>query len=45
MDCSSYKEAFEVFNVSLNIKGLDYLNLMIIHSLQPWPHVGIEDRF
>jgi len=41
----TYQEAVDAINGSLNKLDLDYIDLMIIHSPQPWPHFGSEDRF
>lgn len=41
----SYDEAVEAINGSLALMGLDYVDLMIIHSPQPWDAFGGEDRF
>ena len=30
---------------SLETMGLDHIDLMIIHSPQPWEHFGADDRF
>lgn len=40
-----YDEAVAAINGSLRTMGLDYIDLMIIHSPQPWQHFGSEDRF
>jgi diketogulonate reductase-like aldo/keto reductase len=41
----SYDEAVESINKSLEVMGLEYLDMMIIHSPQPWMEYGEEDRF
>ena len=41
----TYEEAVDAINRSLDIMGLDYIDLMIIHGPQPWPDFGSEDRF
>lgn len=41
----SYEEAKEAIDGSLERMGLDYVDLMIIHSPQPWDVFGGEDRF
>lgn len=41
----TYQEAVDAINGSLNKLDLDYIDLMIIHSPQPWPHFGSEERF
>ncbi|WP_078085021.1 aldo/keto reductase [Microbulbifer mangrovi] len=40
-----YKGAVEAIDGSLARMGLDYIDLMIIHSPQPWGSYGSEDRF
>nr|WP_321395975.1 aldo/keto reductase [uncultured Desulfobacter sp.] len=44
-EIKSYKEAAEAIDGSLGKMGLDYADLMIIHSPQPWKQFGGEDRF
>lgn len=41
----SYEEAVKSIDGSLNKLGLDYIDLMIIHSPQPWNKFGEDDRF
>jgi len=41
----SYKEARNAINQSLHTMQLDYLDLMLIHSPQPWIDYGGDDRF
>lgn len=41
----TYQEAVDAINGSLNTMGLEYIDLVIIHSPQPWQHFGSEDRF
>jgi len=41
----SYKESVEAIDGSLQRMGLDYVDLMIIHSPQPWDKFGQSDRF
>jgi diketogulonate reductase-like aldo/keto reductase len=41
----SYEQAVEAIDASLETIGLDYLDLMIIHSPQPWREFGGEDRY
>ncbi|KKA46160.1 MULTISPECIES: aldo/keto reductase [Salinivibrio] len=41
----TYEDAAAAIDESLEKMGLDYLDLMIIHSPQPWDHFGTEDRF
>lgn len=40
-----YKGAVEAIDGSLARMGLDYIDLMIIHSPQPWGSYGSEERF
>ncbi len=40
----TYDEAKAAIDASLETMALDYLDLMIIHSPQPWPDFGSEDR-
>ncbi|MGD9157475.1 MAG: aldo/keto reductase [Desulfobacteraceae bacterium] len=44
-EVKSYESAVSSIDESLNKMGLDYLDLMIIHSPQPWAEYGVEDRF
>ena len=42
----TYEEAMEGINETLEKMGLDYLDMMIIHSPQPWVKVNqSEDRY
>lgn len=41
----NYDEAVTSIDGSLKKMGLDYLDLMIIHSPQPWDKFGQEDRY
>jgi diketogulonate reductase-like aldo/keto reductase len=41
----SYGHAVEAIDESLETMGLDQLDLMIIHSPQPWREFGSEDRY
>lgn len=41
----SYEGAVKAIDASLQRMGLDHLDLMIIHSPQPWRQFGGEDRF
>jgi len=44
-EVKSYKEAVSSIDGSLQRMGLDYADLMIIHSPQPWEKFNGEDRF
>ena len=41
----SYKDAAAAIDGSLQLMGLDYVDLMIIHSPQPWDKFEQSDRF
>jgi len=41
----NYKEAVAAIEVSLQKMGLEYIDMMIIHSPQPWNNFREEDRF
>lgn len=41
----SYQDAAAAIDGSLQRMGLDYVDLMIIHSPQPWDKFGQSDRF
>ncbi len=41
----SYNEAVASIDASLKKMGLDYADLMIIHSPQPWTKFGDDDRY
>ena len=41
----SYEEAVASIDSSLQVMGLDYLDLMIIHSPKPWMEYHKEDRY
>ncbi|EPX76683.1 aldo/keto reductase [Salipiger mucosus] len=41
----SYDEAKAAIQGSLETMGLDYIDLMIIHSPQPWEHFDTNERF
>lgn len=43
-EVKSYEQAVEAIDGSLATMGLDHLDLMIIHSPQPWREFGGEDR-
>jgi len=44
-EVKSYDEAVASIDGSLKTLGLDVIDLMIIHSPQPWMQFGEEDRF
>lgn len=44
-EVKSYKEAASSINQSLEAMGLDYIDMMIIHSPQPWKDFGGENRY
>jgi diketogulonate reductase-like aldo/keto reductase len=44
-DVKSFNEAAEAVDGSLATTGLDYLDMMIIHSPQPWAEFGGNDRY
>ncbi|WP_242517766.1 aldo/keto reductase [Halobacillus sp. GSS1] len=44
-EVKSYEEAVSSIDQSLETMGLDYVDMMIIHSPQPWKHFGGEDRY
>lgn len=44
-EVKSYDEAVASINGSLETMGLDYLDLMIIHSPKPWMKYQEEDRY
>jgi len=43
-EIKSYEGAVSAIDQSLNTMGLDYIDLMLIHSPQPWAKFGDEDR-
>ena len=43
-ELKSYEQALEAIDSSLETTGLDHLDLMIIHSPQPWREFGGADR-
>jgi diketogulonate reductase-like aldo/keto reductase len=43
-EVKTYKEAVSSIDQSLQTMGLDYIDMMIIHSPQPWMKFGGEDR-
>jgi len=44
-EAKSYKEAVELIDRSLKTSGLDYLDMMLIHSPQPWGDYHGDDRY
>ncbi|MCA9641248.1 MAG: aldo/keto reductase, partial [Myxococcales bacterium] len=44
-ELKSYEKAVEAIEGSLKTLGLDSIDLMLIHSPQPWMRFGEEDRF
>lgn len=44
-EIKSYERAVEAIDESLRTMELDHLDLMIIHSPQPWGRFGDEDRY
>lgn len=44
-EVKSYEEAVSAINQSLETMDLDYIDMMIIHSPQPWKNFGDEDRY
>ncbi|MGW8179380.1 MAG: aldo/keto reductase, partial [bacterium] len=44
-EVKSYKEAVSSIDSSLKAMGFDYIDMMIIHSPQPWTKFGEEDRY
>ncbi|WLR47323.1 aldo/keto reductase [Halobacillus litoralis] len=44
-EVKSYEEAVSAIDQSLETMGLDYVDMMIIHSPQPWKDFGGEDRY
>ena len=44
-EVKSYEKAVEAIDKSLKTMGLDHLDLMIIHSPQPWREFRAEDRY
>ena len=41
----SYKKAVSSIDNSLKTMGLDYIDMMIIHSPQPWTKFGAKERY
>jgi diketogulonate reductase-like aldo/keto reductase len=44
-EVKSYKEAVSAIDQSLKTMGLDYIDMMIIHSPQPWTKFRGKDRY
>lgn len=44
-ECKSYHEAVERIDASLQTLGLDHIDLMLIHSPQPWAEFRDGDRY
>jgi len=44
-EVKSYEQAVKAIDASLATMGLDQLDLMIIHSPQPWREFGSDDRY
>lgn len=44
-DIKNYDDAKAAIQGSLDKLALDYIDLMIIHSPQPWAHFNTDDRF
>ena len=44
-EVKAYKEAVSAIDQSLRTMGFDYIDMMIIHSPQPWREFGAEDRY
>ena len=44
-EAKSYKKAVSAIDKSLKVMGLDYIDMMIIHSPQPWMKFGDTDRY
>jgi diketogulonate reductase-like aldo/keto reductase len=44
-EVKSFREAAKAIDESLATTGLDYLDMMIIHSPQPWEDFGGDDRY
>lgn len=44
-EAKTYQEAYDSINETLNKMGLDYLDLMIIHSPQPWQEFRNDKRY
>jgi diketogulonate reductase-like aldo/keto reductase len=44
-EAKSYKKAVSSIDKSLQTMGLEYIDMMLIHSPQPWNKFGEEDRY
>ena len=44
-EAKTYKKAVSLIDKSLKVMGLDYIDMMIIHSPQPWIKFGGENRY
>ena len=44
-EVKSYEQAVKAINGSLETIGFDHLDLMIVHSPQPWREFGSDDRY
>jgi diketogulonate reductase-like aldo/keto reductase len=44
-EVKSYKEAVSAIDQSLQTMGFDYIDMMIIHSPQPWTEFAGQDRY
>jgi diketogulonate reductase-like aldo/keto reductase len=44
-ETKSYEKALNAIDESLATMRLDYIDMMIIHSPQPWREFGAEDRY
>lgn len=44
-EAKTYQEAYDSIKETLNKMGLDYLDLMIIHSPQPWQEFRDDNRY
>ncbi|GAB6904264.1 Aldo/keto reductase [Desulfosarcina cetonica] len=44
-EIKSYKEAVAAIDMSLKTMGFDYIDMMLIHSPQPWAKFGEKERF
>lgn len=44
-ECKTYKKSVAAIDASLKAMGLEYIDMMIIHSPQPWTKFRGEDHF